>query len=221
MPTRIILLGPPGSGKGTQAVVVKRRLGVPHISTGDLLREAVKSGAECGEVARGYMASGSLVPDELVLTLVRERIVAEDCLTGFLFDGFPRTEYQASELEGILDGSSSPLDHVVELKVPEPELVARLNGRRGCSDCGRLYHTVFNPPVRADLCDDCGGVLELRDDDREDTIKKRLAVYREETLPLTEFYELRRLLRGVDGSGAPAEVCSRILTAVGSNDDRA
>jgi adenylate kinase len=213
---RLALLGPPGSGKGTQSVGLRESYGIPHISSGDLLRDAVSRETDLGKQAKEYMTTGRLVPDELVLGMMRERIEQPDCTGGFLLDGFPRTVAQAEALGGMLDAKASPLDSVVALVVDRDQIVARLGGRRSCVNCGRLYHVTFDPPADASKCDKCGAELLIRDDDREATVRERLAVYEEQTAPLLDYYRSRGLLAKVDGLGPQQEISARIATALGS-----
>ncbi len=213
---RLALLGPPGAGKGTQAKSLVAGLGVPHISSGDLLRAAVAQSTKLGAQAKTYMDAGDLVPDSLVLAMIEERIGEPDCDSGFLLDGFPRTEQQASSLTDMLAGEARHLEHVVSLAVERADVVARLAGRRSCPDCGRLYHLSFEPPETEGRCDACGTELVIRDDDREDTVRQRVEVYERQTAPLIEFYRERGLLREVDGTGRPVEVTGRILSVVGA-----
>ena len=181
---RIILLGAPGAGKGTQAQFITERFGIPQISTGDMLRAARKEGTELGRKADGYMSQGELVPDDLIIALVKERIAADDCANGFLLDGFPRTIPQAEALE---DAGVS-IDHVLEINVPDEEIVQRLSGRRVHEASGRVYHLKYNPPAKDELDDVTGDPLVQRADDREHTVRKRLEVYHAQTSPLVEFY---------------------------------
>ena len=212
---RIALLGPPGSGKGTQGEVLRNRLGIPHISSGDLLRDAVARGTDLGRAAKGYMDRGELVPDELVLGMIRERLAANGD-GGWLLDGFPRTVAQAEALDRLLASAGGPLQHVVSLGVAKDDVVVRLGGRRTCGKCGALYHTKFKPPKTPDVCDACGGALTTRRDDEEATIRARLDVYDRQTAPLLDYYRNRGLLRDIDGAGAPAEVSHRIVEALGA-----
>jgi len=211
---RIILLGPPGAGKGTQAVHIAERYGIPHISTGDILRANVKAGTELGSQAKAYMDAGDLVPDELILGMVGDRLDESDAKTGFLFDGFPRTVPQAESLETLLNDRSSPLDVVLRLAVPQDEVVRRLTGRRTCQQCGRIFHLVFDPPTTEGRCDDCEGELTQRDDDTEDVVLNRLEVYRAQTEPLEAFYWERGLLRDVEAVGDVNDVQARIDTTL-------
>ncbi len=195
----LILLGPPGAGKGTQAKMLMDRYGIPQISTGDILRAAVKDGTPMGLKAKSYMDAGALVPDEVVVGIVRERLQQDDCKDGFILDGFPRTVPQADALAEALSSLGRPLDAVVSLAVDVEVLVERLTGRRTCRDCGRGYHVKFAPPKVSGVCDACGGELLQRDDDREETIRRRLNVYDEQTSPLIAYYRQAGLLTEVDG----------------------
>lgn len=208
---RIVLLGPPGAGKGTQANLMHERTGIPHISTGDLLRAAVAGRSELGLAAQVYMERGELVPDTLVIDMIDQRLQQNGPDPSFMLDGFPRTVAQAEALEDMLSGQHLPLDHVVSLEVPREELVRRLGGRRTCGQCGAMYHVIFDPPAAAGVCDRCGGALFQRDDDREETIRARLVVYDRATAPLATFYRSRHLLREIDGTGTTAQVLERIL----------
>ncbi|MGA1372252.1 MAG: adenylate kinase [Pseudomonadales bacterium] len=212
---RIILLGPPGAGKGTQAQFICRQFGIPQISTGDMLRAAVRAGSELGLRVKAVMDSGALVSDAIIIELVRDRIAQSDCGNGFLFDGFPRTIPQAEAMEQ----AGVPIDHVVEIVVPDEEIVKRMSGRRVHLASGRVYHVTFNPPREAGIDDVSGEPLVQRDDDRESTVRDRLAVYHLQTHPLVEFYQARAA-RGalrfsrVDGVGELAEIESRIVSAL-------
>ncbi|MFP4170018.1 MAG: adenylate kinase [Methanomassiliicoccales archaeon] len=211
MDLKIVLLGPPGSGKGTQAERLTRELGLAHISTGDLLREAVKSGSELGSKAKSYMDAGELVPDDLVIEMVGEKIRGLD--DGYVLDGFPRNLEQARDLERITE-----VDAVVDLRVDEEELVDRLSKRRTCDSCGAVYHLRFNPPEREGRCDRCGGQLYQREDDSEGTIRERLRVYRENTLPLVEYYREKGVLIDVDGARGIDEVFQEIIDRLKERD---
>lgn len=213
---RVVLLGPPGVGKGTQAQVLSQRQGIPRISTGDLLRSHVERRTRLGQQAKAFVDDGRLVPDELVIEMVKERLQAEDCQRGYILDGFPRTLRQAEALEALLDQLKQRLDRVVSLQVAEPVLIKRLTGRRSCAGCQAVYHVELNPPRRPEVCDQCGGPLSQRSDDQEATIKKRLAVYRAETEPLLQHYGARRLLVSLDGVGSVGDVSSRLAEAVPS-----
>lgn len=206
----MILLGPPGAGKGTQAVRIAEELGIPHISTGDILRANVKRGTELGTKASSYMDAGDLVPDDLILAMVSDRLDEADASSGFLFDGFPRTVPQAEALEQLLIARSEPLTVVLRLAVARDEIVRRLTGRRSCSQCGRIFHVEFDPPEVEGVCDVCGGELTQRSDDTEDVVLNRLEVYRTQTEPLENFYWQRGLLREVEAVGDVDEVHARI-----------
>lgn len=212
---RVSLLGPPGSGKGTQSEVLRDQLGVAHISSGDLLRDAVARNTELGRAARGFMDRGELVPDDLVLGMIRERLQAGDCREGWLLDGFPRTLAQAEALDRLLENEGSgALQHVVSLRVPLEDVVVRLGGRRTCGGCGRLYHVKFQPPKTEGTCDMCAAALVTRRDDEEATIRARLGVYERQTAPLLDYYRKRGLLLEIDGTAAPSDVSGEILTAL-------
>lgn len=213
---RIVLLGPPGAGKGTQAQRLIERLGIPQISTGDLLRAAVRAGSPLGLEAKAFMDRGELVPDRVVIGMVKDRLVGDDCRKGYILDGFPRAVTQAEALDEMLAGLGQSIDHVVSLEVPEEDLVGRLTGRLSCPACGAMFHKVTNPPRQAGACDRCGhGGLIQRADDNEQTIRSRMAAYRKQTEPLKEHYGARGLVRGIDGRGSPEEITLRTLQAVG------
>ena len=213
---RIVFLGPPGSGKGSQAKFVVDRYGIAHISTGDLLREAVKAGTRLGNQACEIMQQGSLVPDHLVLELIANHLDAIDVSKGFLLDGFPRSIHQAEELDVILANRDSPLNFVLHLAIGNEALVMRLSGRRNCTVCGRIYNIFFNPPIVEGSCDDCGEAGELlhRVDDNEESIKHRLSVYDTETKPLLDNYKRAGLLRSVDASGSVPDIAEEIKRVI-------
>jgi adenylate kinase len=202
----LILFGPPGAGKGTQAKFIVDSFGIPQISTGDILRSAVKEQTPLGLIARQIMDTGSLVPDDVVLGIVRERIVLPDCAKGFVLDGFPRTIPQADALDAILSGLGKHIDHVISLDVDFVEIVQRLSGRRACPSCGKGYHVVNDPPAVEGRCDVCNAVLTQRDDDKEDTVKNRLSVYDLQTAPLKAYYDKSGLLQHIDGSGSILDI---------------
>jgi adenylate kinase len=209
---RIVLLGGPGSGKGTQAKKLIDRLGVPQISTGDIFRAALKEGTPMGLKAKTYMDKGDLVPDDVVIGVVEERLTKPDLDKGYMLDGFPRTLPQAQALDKILTKQSKSIDHAILVDVPDEELVARLSGRRTCrnSECGRMYHVMFNRSKKEGVCDACGSELYQRDDDSEATIRERLTVYNNQTAPLINYYDDKGLLRRVKGVGPIDEIFSSI-----------
>jgi adenylate kinase len=211
---KLILLGPPGAGKGTQAKMLTERFAIPQIATGDILRAALQAGTALGLEARSYMDAGALVPDQVVIGIVRERLQQSDCQSGFILDGFPRTVAQADALRVVLQDLGRQLDRVVSLTVDADALVERLTGRRTCRDCGRGYHVRFEPPRDAQHCDACGGELFQRDDDREETIRKRLSVYAQQTAPLIDYYRLAGLLVELDGMQPIPAVQEQVLTAL-------
>ena len=212
--TNLILLGPPGVGKGTQAKLLIEKFGIPQISTGDILRAAVKELTPMGIKAKGFMDSGALVPDSVVIGIVEERLAQQDCLQGFILDGFPRTVPQADALAQVLSGMGRAIDHVISLSVDKDELLKRLTGRRACTKCGAGYHVEYAPSKVQGVCDACGAELFQREDDKEETILRRLAVYEEQTAPLIAYYEAAGLLRSVNGlgtvEGIQAEIVARI-----------
>jgi adenylate kinase len=211
----LILLGPPGAGKGTQAKILVRQFGIPQISTGDILREAVKAMTPMGARAKEFMDRGALVPDEVVIGIVRDRFAQPDCGAGFILDGFPRTVAQADELSKMLASLGRSIDHVISVSVPREELLRRMTGRRTCRSCGRGYHLLFDPPKSTGRCDECSGELYQREDDSEATILRRLDVYESQTAPLIDYYASAALLRCVAGVGTIEEIQSRVLAAVG------
>ncbi len=213
---KVVLLGPPGAGKGTQAAAIRERFGVPHVSTGEMLREAIAAGTPLGKRVKAIVESGSLVPDEVVSEVVAERLGREDARKGFLLDGFPRTLRQAEALQNVMDARGESLDAVVRIRLDDEEVVGRLSGRRTCAACGAPCHVTYSPPRAAGVCDACGGALRQRDDDREEVIRKRLAVYHEQTAPLAEHYRALGLLRDVEGHGAVGDVTRRIFEALGA-----
>ncbi|MEB3197061.1 MAG: adenylate kinase [Candidatus Sericytochromatia bacterium] len=203
---RIVLLGAPGAGKGTQARMLSADYGIPQISTGDMLRAAVKAGTPLGLEAKRYMDAGNLVPDEVMCGLIKERLAEPDARQGFLLDGFPRTAPQAEALDGMLAGIHQDVQLVIDVYVPEDELVERLSGRRVCRDCGASFHVAFNPSAAGDHCEYCQGELYQRADDAAETVRNRLRVYLEQTAPISQRYEQRGLLQRLDGNRAMDEV---------------
>lgn len=210
---RVILLGPPGAGKGTQARQVAERFSVPQIATGDMLREAVKKGTPLGRQAKQHMDAGELVPDAVIIGLVAERLAQSDARKGFVLDGFPRTVAQAQALDELLEEDGLLLDRVVLFEIAETELVARLTGRRVCRHCGRNHHVLFSPPRIPDRCDACGGPLYQRSDDEDGTVRRRLTVYARDTQPLIEYYRRQGLLETIAGVGSVDEVFDALVRA--------
>jgi adenylate kinase len=211
---RVVLVGPPGAGKGTQAQFLASHLSIPKISTGDIFRDNVSHGTALGRRAQAYMERGDLVPDEVTIAMVTDRLADEDTQAGFLLDGFPRNVPQAETLKKMLLSWDTRLDVVLELVVDDDEVVRRLSGRRTCRRCGRIWHVSFDPPTVAGVCDDCGGELFQRDDDREETIRHRLEVYQEQTSPLVSFYADEGTLLGLDATGPVDEITERALSAL-------
>jgi len=208
-------MGPPGSGKGTQAEFLTEKLNIPHISTGDMFRKAIEEETKLGKKAKEYLDSGSLVPDDITVGIVRERLEHPDCEGGFLLDGFPRTVVQAEALDGILKDMGSSIDAVINIQVSREELIRRLTGRRICRECGATYHVIFNPPKVKNTCDKCGGELYQRKDDTEETIVNRLEVYKQQTEPLIEYYENKGLLKNINGNQIIREVLNEIGSKIG------
>lgn len=215
---RAVLLGPPGAGKGTQAVRLVEKYEIPHISTGDIFRKNIKEGTELGEKAQEYMNAGALVPDELVVDLVKDRLQQDDCKNGFLLDGFPRTIFQAEKLDEFLSESNLKMDIVINLKVEKEALIKRLTGRRVCKDCGASYHIVNIPPKKEGVCDICGGELIQRKDDNIETVENRINVYEEQTAPLIGYYKEAGSLVDFDGEASLDEVFDAIVQAIGEQE---
>ena len=211
---RVVLVGPPGAGKGTQAQFIATHLAIPKISTGDIFRHNVSTGTELGRQAKAFMERGDLVPDEVTIGMVTGRLQEGDAQAGFLLDGFPRNVPQAETLKKMLAEWDARLDVVLELVVDHDEVVRRLSGRRTCRGCGRAWHAAFDPPSRSGRCDDCGGELFQRDDDREETVRHRLQVYQQQTQPLIAFYADEGTLLGIDATGPVEEITDRALTAL-------
>ena len=211
---RLVLVGPPGAGKGTQAQFIASHFSVPKISTGDIFRANVSEGTDLGIEAKKYMDAGDLVPDEVTIAMVKDRLTHDDTIEGFLLDGFPRTVHQAEVLDKVLAVQDATLTVVLELVVDDEEVVRRLSGRRTCRRCGHVWHQDFDPPSRDGICDRCGGELFQRDDDSEETIRHRLEVYADQTSPLIGYYGDRGLLRGVDATGPVEDVTERAINAL-------
>ena len=212
---RLILLGPPGAGKGTQADKIAKEYNIPHISTGDIFRANIKNETELGLKAKQYIDNGELVPDSVVVAIVEDRIQQDDAENGFLLDGFPRTENQALALDQALEEMEISLDAVININVDSQILVSRITGRRICKDCGATYHVEFNPPAEKGVCDLCGGELYQRSDDNEDTVQNRIDVYNKQTAPLIEYYSKQDLIKTIDGEQAINKVFTDIVKKLG------
>ncbi|MTE20564.1 adenylate kinase [Streptomyces sp. TRM43335] len=213
---RIVLVGPPGAGKGTQAAYLAENLSIPHISTGDLFRANIGQGTRLGQKAQEYMRAGQLVPDEITIGMAKDRMEQPDAAEGFLLDGFPRNIAQAEALDGILSEAGTALNAVLDLEVPEDEVVKRIAGRRMCrNDSGHIFHVQYNPPKTEGVCDVCGGELYQREDDHEDTVRKRLEVYHTETEPIIDYYKAQGLVVTISALGKVAEVTQRAMEALG------
>jgi adenylate kinase len=211
---RLVLVGPPGAGKGTQAAFIAQARSIPKISTGDIFRANVREGTELGMLAKRYMDAGDLVPDEVTIGMVRNRLAEDDAVKGFLLDGFPRNVPQAEVLGTMLEAMGTKLDVVLELVVDDDEVVRRLSGRRTCRSCGHIWHVDFDPPTAEGLCDRCSGELFQRDDDRPETVRHRLEVYAEQTSPLVAYYAAKGILIGIDATGPVDNVTDRALYAL-------
>lgn len=212
---KIIMLGAPGAGKGTQAKLIAEKYGVPHISTGDIFRANIKNGTELGKEAKEYMDKGLLVPDELTVRLLLDRVAQDDCKNGYVLDGFPRTIPQAEVLDKELTKLGDSVDFAVDVDVPDENIIRRMSGRRACLNCGATYHIVNIPPKKEGICDVCGSELVLRDDDQPETVKNRLKVYHEQTQPLIVYYTGKGVLRTVDGTLPMEEVFDAIVKILG------
>lgn len=211
---RLVILGPPGAGKGTQASAIVKKYSIPHISTGDIFRSNIKEGTELGKQAEAYMNKGLLVPDELVVSIVNDRLKKDDCKDGFLLDGFPRTVDQAEALKKEMEDMSLELDRVINIDVEKDTLIGRAIGRRICKDCGATYHIQFNPSKKEGICDVCGGELYQRDDDNKETVEKRIEVYHEQTKPLIDYYDKKGLLLNIDGSKSIEDIFNEIVESL-------
>lgn len=212
---KIIMLGAPGAGKGTQAKRIAAKYSIPHISTGDIFRANIKNGTELGKKAKTYMDQGLLVPDELVVDLVVDRVGQEDCKNGYVLDGFPRTIPQAEALDRALEAVGQHMDYAINVEVPDENIVTRMSGRRACVDCGATYHIEHAPTKVENICDACGGELILRDDDKPETVQKRLNVYHEQTQPLIDYYQNKEILVEVDGTVHMEDVFAAIVNILG------
>ena len=213
---KVVMLGAPGAGKGTQASRLAAKYNVPHISTGDIFRANIKNGTQLGQKAKGYMDQGMLVPDELVCDLVVDRVGQDDCQNGYVLDGFPRTIPQAESLDAALSKSGSKLDYAIDIEVPDERIVKRMGGRRACLSCGMTYHIEYIPPAKEGVCDGCGSALVLRDDDAPQTVEKRLEVYHKQTQPLIDYYKSTGILKTVDGTKDMGEVFDAITAILGA-----
>ncbi len=209
---KIVMLGAPGAGKGTQAAKIAEKLGIPHVSTGDIFRANIKNGTELGQKAKAYMDAGQLVPDELTVELLLDRVAKEDCADGYILDGFPRTIPQAEVLTDALSKNGDKLDYAINIDVPDEVIIERLGGRRVCPDCGWGCHIKYNPPVKEGICNNCGAALIQRKDDAPETVLNRLEVYHEQTQPLIEYYSGQGVLKEVDGTKMMDEVLQDIFT---------
>lgn len=207
---KIIMLGAPGAGKGTQAVRIAKEYNIPHVSTGDIFRANIKNGTELGKKAKSYMDKGQLVPDEVTIEMLLKRIEEDDCGGGYVLDGFPRTIAQAESLKESLNAKNQKIDYAINIDVPDSAIVERMSGRRSCPKCGSSFHVSFNPPKKDGVCDNCGESLIQRDDDKPETVEKRLEVYHEQTKPLVDYYDSEGILRTVDGTKTTDEVFESI-----------
>ena len=212
---KIIMLGAPGAGKGTQAKMIAAKYGIPHISTGDIFRANIKNGTELGAKAKQYMDKGELVPDELVVDLVIDRFKEPDCANGYVLDGFPRTIPQAEALDKALTAIGENVDYAINVEVPDENIINRMGGRRACVGCGATYHVVYSPTKVEGKCDTCGGDLIIRDDDKPETVKNRLAVYHEQTQPLIDYYTKKGIIKEVDGTVDMNDVFKAITDILG------
>ena len=213
---KIIMLGAPGAGKGTQAKKIAAKYGIPHVSTGDIFRANIKNGTELGMKAKSYMDAGGLVPDEITIGMLLDRISEDDCKTGYVLDGFPRTIPQAESLTKALENRGESIDYAVNVDVPDENIISRMGGRRACLNCGATYHVVYNAPKTEGICDSCGQELVLRDDDKPETVKKRLDVYHQQTQPLIDYYQKAGVLAEVDGTKDMEEVFQAIVEILGA-----
>ena len=212
---KIVMLGAPGAGKGTQAKMIAEKYSIPHISTGDIFRANIKNGTELGKKAKSFIDKGQLVPDELTLDLIMDRFKEDDCKNGYVLDGFPRTIPQAEALDEALKANGEKVDFAIDIDVPDENIVRRMGGRRACLSCGATYHMVHIPPKKEGICDVCGQPLVLRDDDKPETVKNRLDVYHKQTQPLIDFYNAKGILKSVDGTVDMKDVFAAIVAILG------
>ena len=212
---KIVMLGAPGAGKGTQAKMIAEKYGIPHVSTGDIFRANIKNGTELGKEAKTYMDKGELVPDELTVRILLDRVAQEDCKNGYVLDGFPRTIPQAEVLDKELTKLGEKIDYAINVEVPDENIIKRMSGRRACLSCGATYHIEHVPPKKEGICDKCGSELVLRDDDKEETVKNRLNVYHQQTQPLIDFYNNKKVLKEVDGTVDMKDVFKAITDILG------
>lgn len=212
---KIIMLGAPGAGKGTQAIKIAEKYGLPHISTGDIFRYNIKNNTELGKKAKEYMDNGQLVPDDLTVTILLDRLARDDCSKGYILDGYPRTIPQAEVLENALNKLSDKIDYALNIVVPDENIIERMSGRRTCPNCGETYHIIYNNTEIDGVCDKCKGDLIQRPDDMPETVKKRLEVYHAQTKPLEDFYKSRNIYKEVDGTKAMSEVFNEVCKILG------
>ena len=212
---KIVMLGAPGAGKGTQAKMIAEKYGIPHVSTGDIFRANIKNGTELGKEAKQYMDQGKLVPDELTVKILLDRVAQDDCKNGYVLDGFPRTIPQANVLDEALTKLGDKIDYAINVDVPDENIINRMGGRRACLNCGATYHIVFNPTKVEGVCDACGSKTVLRDDDKPETVQKRLSVYHDQTQPLIDYYKKQNILKSVDGTQPMDKVFADIVTILG------
>ena len=213
---KIIMLGAPGAGKGTQASRIAEKYQIPHVSTGDIFRANIKNGTDLGKEAKKYMDQGQLVPDELTVRILLDRVAQDDCKNGYVLDGFPRTIPQAEVLDAELSKLGTKVDYAVNVEVPDENIIGRMSGRRACLKCGATYHLEFLRPKTEGICDNCGSGLVLRDDDKPETVKKRLTVYHDQTQPLIDYYTEKGVLKTVDGTVSPEQVFQAIENILGA-----
>ena len=212
---KIIMLGAPGAGKGTQAIMIAEKYGIPHVSTGDIFRANIKNNTPLGQEAKTYMDKGQLVPDELTVKILLDRVAQDDCKNGYVLDGFPRTIVQADVLKKALTELNDSIDYAINVDVPDENIINRMGGRRACVKCGATYHIEFVPPKKEGVCDNCGEKLILRDDDKPETVKNRLNVYHDQTQPLIDYYEKEGVLKTVDGTKEMNQVFDEIVSILG------